>query len=166
MPTWSPDGTKIVFSDSPVDGRKYRIWIVNIDGSDVHMISNTPGSHPEWSHTGNKIAFHGEVNAGIFIINADGTNEQRLSCGYYPSFSFDDSKIVFIDTDWTVWVMNADGTNPKKVSSVRSILPRFSPDGTKITFADLENGGIYTINTDGSNQTKIHNWGWSPYWGR
>ena len=40
-PTWSPDGTQVAFWSNKVSGTR-QIWIVNIDGTNLHTISNDP----------------------------------------------------------------------------------------------------------------------------
>lgn len=161
--SWSPDGTKLVFADNPTTGTDRRIWRMDSNGANQVMLSTTPGSHPQWSHTSNKIIFHGEVNSGIYVINSDGSGEQRLTDGHYPSYSHDDTKIVYIGGDWTVWIMNADGSNPVQVSTASSVNACFSPDGSKVVF-EGSGGGIYIINTDGTGQQMISSNGEKPHW--
>ena len=57
---------------------------------------------PSWSADGERIAFHswssgaaGGGSAEIRVINADGSNERILGRGMSPSWSPDDTKIVF-----------------------------------------------------------------------
>ncbi len=50
-PRWSPDGSKLVFISHTVDGRQnWYIYIVNIDGSDLHrIISDSTVTSADWS---------------------------------------------------------------------------------------------------------------------
>lgn len=46
-PAWSPDGTRILFQSGP-DGSDQRIYVVNVDGSDLHSVGSGNGSDPAW----------------------------------------------------------------------------------------------------------------------
>jgi len=67
------------------------IWKMNIDGSELMDLGQ--GHHPQFSPDGSKIAYD-----GLYIMNIDGTNKQKLTdeTGEYPHFSPDGSKIVFL----------------------------------------------------------------------
>ena len=57
-PSWSPDGTKIVFHTTR-DGN-YEIYTMNSDGTNQTNISNNPSTDeyvPSWSPDGTKIVF-------------------------------------------------------------------------------------------------------------
>ena len=43
-PSWSPDGSKIVFSSTRAGQRQ--IWVMNADGSNAYSLSTT--SHEDW----------------------------------------------------------------------------------------------------------------------
>ena len=72
------------------------------------------GAHA-WSPDGREIAI---VNSSrIYVLNADGSGERRLSSGRAPSWSPDGRRIAFVrgDPDHAlgsaeIFVMNADGT--------------------------------------------------------
>jgi Tol biopolymer transport system component len=89
-----------------------------------------------WSPDGGRIAFeHNDESdrPGIFVMNADGTNAQRLTNGESPSWS-DGLALAFTsnrDGNSEIYVMNADGSNQRNIS--RSPKPdrepRWAPRG-------------------------------------
>lgn len=76
-PAWSPDGSGIAYSNSSGG-----IDITNVDGSSLVVVTTNGGS-PTWSPDGRRLGFVRQI-AGLsqlFVINADGTGEARLSFG-------------------------------------------------------------------------------------
>ena len=56
--------------------------------------------------------------------------------------------------------MNADGTHQHQLTSLgQNFVPSWSPSGKKIVFASSRDGNleIYSMNSDGSNQTNLTN---------
>ena len=50
-PSWSPDGTKLIFTHIPSFGGLADLYVVNADGSDLHVLAKTPDlneSHAVW----------------------------------------------------------------------------------------------------------------------
>jgi TolB protein len=90
-PNWSPDGGKIVFV-SFRDGNS-EIYSMNADGTGQQRLTSDPGldAWPAWSPDGTKIVFVSDRNephpAGcgescnyeIYVMNADGTGQTRLT---------------------------------------------------------------------------------------
>src|SRR5438445_7064369 len=114
-------------------------------------------------------------NVEIYVMNADGTGQTRLTNNdaydFYPKWSPDGSKIAFVSnrdtTDGTteVYVMDADGSNPKRLTNnagFESSLS-WSPDGNKIAFSSdmatretsMALNDIYVMNADGSGITRF-----------
>ena len=88
-PTMSPDGTRIAFT-STRDGDQ-EIYVMYQDGSGLRRLTFSPGEDRPgtFSPDGSKIAFHsgrfpappgpGHSSFEIMMMNADGSNQQRLT---------------------------------------------------------------------------------------
>jgi TolB protein len=81
-PSFSPDGTKIVFA-SDVGSGFMEVWVMNVDGTSPTRLTttNSGAGTPTFSPDGSRIAF-GRSSSGnddIYLINADGSNEVRLT---------------------------------------------------------------------------------------
>lgn len=107
-------------------------------------------------------------NFEIYLMNADGSNVQRLTdqAGFdaMPDFSPDGSQIVFISSragNQEIFLMNADGSDLRQLSDTpaREYHPTFSPDGAQIAFMSERDGNveIYRMNPDGSNVHRLTN---------
>jgi Tol biopolymer transport system component len=112
-------------------------------------------------------------NSEIYSMNADGTNQTRLTNSpaedKSPNLSPDGSKVLFIRerNDGSYWsdyiTMNADGTDQKiltnLVPSSRWISTQlgWSPDGSKLAYCAYLGSvrKIFVINADGSNRKEI-----------
>jgi Tol biopolymer transport system component len=180
-PSWSPDGTKIVFQRAVADG--VGTFVINADGSNMTRLTPLPATgysgdiRPSWTPDG-RIVFNHVVNfsvvpplTDIMIMNADGTGAYTVlasngDSNLEPRMSPDGKKIVFMSqhnspTAWQIFTVNADGTNLKQLTNEAANHgdPVWSPDGTKISFgSDREGGGkvnIFTVNADGSNLQQI-----------
>ncbi len=94
-PAWSPDGEKIVFcrSTGGLYG-KYNIYVMNLDGTcETCLIDQSADDYvcspdgdkndydPAWSPDGQRIIFASTRNGieNIYVMNADGTNQTRLT---------------------------------------------------------------------------------------
>src|SRR6266516_2142075 len=132
-----------------------------------------------------KIAFarHDRNGYGIYVMNADGSNQTRLIDGealdrhpiiLSPAWSPDGTKIAFTASSNSsygyIYVMNADGSNPTRLSENQfDNRPAWTPDGTRIAFDSTRNGSweIWIMNADGSNQIQLTSSpfnGFNPAW--
>ena len=178
FPSWSPDGTKIVFGRTTFTV-KSQIYVMNADGSNPTRLTNNAFSdrQPVWSPDGSKIAFVSDRdgNDEIYVMNPDGGNQVRLtnntSFDFDPAWSPDGTKIALSSNrdfpanpgngvnPFEVYVMNADGSNAVRLTNNTSAdaQPTFSPDGTKIAFMTQRSGLalVFVMNANGSNQVNI-----------
>jgi Tol biopolymer transport system component len=143
FPTWSPDGTKLAFQGTrPFESATNAdLWIVNEDGTGLTNVTQSDDSweeYPAWSPDGSRIVFDADdgTDTEIFVMNADGSNRLQLTDNfdlfrppgdYLPAWSPDGSKIAFVSERDIV---------------VDPFTSAISPE-------------LYTMNADGSGQTRI-----------
>ncbi len=162
------------------------IFVMNDDGSRRRRLTqNTTAfdNYPRWSPDGTQIAFTRYMDKGkrqtsgeLFLMNADGTDLQRLTHNNVtdasPSWSPDGTQIVFDSTrsgHWEVYIIDvATGVVTQLTSGGRdggSASPDWSPDGTQIVFERfliIRNGiggiawkTIYVMDADGQHQRRV-----------
>lgn len=130
-PSWSPDGSELVFSD------RGRLMIQEADpDASPRPLGVGMGFRPDWSPDGSQIVFAGDTG-GLFVVSPDGSGltHVRSAPGFYldPTWSPDGSMIAFAyqppmsdcppggcSQRYEVWVMNADGSNARAVTALSS----------------------------------------------
>jgi len=186
-PSWSPDGARLAFSSSR--GGHSQIYICDASGANLHPLTAGKGLDvsPAWNRkTGAQMAFVGDSTRlpQIYTIEADGTNEQRMTDQGYavdPNWSPNGQflalawkrnygpgepgsrDIYLMDIASKQWVQltHAGGSHDS---------PSWSPDGRHIVFQSSRSGKeeIWEMLADG---TKLHqltftgrntqpNWSW------
>jgi TolB protein len=158
-PRWSPDGKKIAFV-TPRTGN-VEIFVMEPDGSKQVNLTNHAGfdSNPAWSPDSKRIAFVSDRPGdghGLFVMNADGTDQRLLldrhfpRGGVFPSWSADGKQILLSGHDeggsLQVFVANADGSGWEQLTQHAGVngYAAWSPDSRYIAFAhfDAEGGGL------------------------
>jgi TolB protein len=141
-PDFSPDGQQIAYSSQRDNGHGDKghdeIWVMNADGSNQTQLTNTDTTvsniAPAWSPNGQQILFQsnrdlnadGTANSEIYVMNADGSDQTRLT--------------------------NHDGRDEDPAWSPNGQQITYHRDIDPISAQILQ---IYTINADGSNPTQL-----------
>ncbi len=164
---WSPDGTKFAYGLRAANGTfGDEIYIANADGtSPIKIASNvfTSNHRVTWSPGGTRLAYIGTGNS-IFVVNSNGSGTSQLPNTPTSindlSWSPDGSRFTYSNGS-EIFVMNVDGSSQTNLTQGRpsshgekaaNILPRWSPDGTKILFSAESSNykNVYVMNSDGS----------------
>jgi TolB protein len=171
-PSWSPDGSRIVFArDYLLGTSKEHLDIVTIDayGRRLHAMGlEGLNANPIWSPDGKRILFlHGP---GFATVDAAGGPLSQVVFGGEvgsPTFSPDGRRIAFFRREHggaTLYVAGADGTGLKRVKAFsKGVADKidWSPDGSRIAFSTPEFGrpgrsaNVYTIRTNGTGLTQL-----------
>jgi Tol biopolymer transport system component len=108
-------------------------------------------SYPRWSSHGEWIAFitNRESNLDLYIIRADGSDEQRLTdeagYEYYPAWSPDDTRLMFTsdrdggDFDLYMYTLNTGTITQLTHNDTLDERPTWSPDGRFVTYLAMPN---------------------------
>ena len=155
-PSWSADGTKIVFlgmqwGASYYYGSTHDIYVVDVDGTHLKRLTDTPYEFersPEWSPDGSRIAFtkptheppYYHYSHDIYTMKPDGSDLKNVTQGGYneePNWAPDGSRLVFTRSNWggqgVLSTIAADGSDYKDLVYTGQA-PVYSPDGKKIAY--------------------------------
>ncbi|MEK7448129.1 MAG: hypothetical protein AAB019_01455, partial [Planctomycetota bacterium] len=191
--SWSPDGTRIVFSSwrdgSPsranlAKGGNANIYVMNSDGTNQTRLTKHPAEDwiPAWSPDGQKILFqsHRDNKKGTYLMDGDGKNqkillEQEIFEGLGPLWKPDGQEIIFLSrpNDLSgVIIVNLFNTEIKRISKDewQKIASGWPADTKKLIFGVKENNNyeIYIMDIFCQEEKNITenkgNDGW-PMWG-
>ncbi len=177
-PSWSPDGRMIAFTRcESFNARGCDVFVMNADGSGEKNLTRTGSDslawsevEPTWSPDGRRIAY--QRDAGLRIMKADGSGQQRIASGYSqfapawsPRLPGGGSRIAFSSNDepcyYLICTVNPEGKSPVKLSATGNLdgyAPSWSPGGGQIAFYSRAFGaddlGIYAANADGTGAVR------------
>lgn len=178
--------TRIVFvsESGPKNARKRQLAIMDQDGANVRMLTNTNNIvlTPRFSPNHQEItymSFEGN-QPRVYLLQLE--TGQREVVGNFPGMTFaprfspDGQRVIMSlqeGENANIYTMDLRSRTTTRLTATNAIdtSPSYSPDGTQITFESDRGGNqqIYVMNADGSNQHRIsHGEGtystpvWSP----
>jgi TolB protein len=176
-PAWSPDGPRLAFSSKR--SGNWDIWAVNLDGSGLANLTDSPGAdrHPAWSPAlagadgSGKIAFTSRRggNRDVWVMNADGSEPENLTNhpaeDQYAMWSPDGEKLTFTTTrdgDYEIYLMDGSGsaqTNLSRSPGSTEGLADWSPDGERLVLYSDRSGNkeIFVVSLSDGQWTNITN---------
>jgi len=184
-PSWSPDGTKIIYNHNGITridiGGSYHIdrdssglWMVNIDGSNPHLILRGDDINADWSLDGNWIVFEQGsqiYKAPVVDNNIDTSQITQLTfqgSNFFPSWSPDGDWIAYDSNENSpngmnfIWKMKKDGTNKIRIAydstkgEIR--MPSWSKDGNRIVHTRYIGVGapeVFVMDPSGNNLLRL-----------
>jgi len=145
---FSSDGKKLIFQSKRDQLQCDQIFSMNIDGSDVKMISNGEG----------RTTCSYFLKGGKKVIYAS-TFMGGKSCPPNPDFS--KGYVWAIYPEYDIYVANADGSNIKKLtdSPGYDAEATVAPNGKKIVFTSERDGDLelYSMDINGKNVKRLTN---------
>ncbi|MGA9575544.1 MAG: DUF5050 domain-containing protein [Lysobacterales bacterium] len=167
-PTWSPDGTRILY-ESSVSGN-WEIYVMDLEGlgdNGGNIIQLTDNENldrmPSWSPDGQFIAFISDRDGDfeVFRMRPDGSEQTQLTHNdvneIHPYWSPDSRRIIFNSQVkgqrlYAIWIMTRDGTQHEELLRDDDLnsYAQISPNGELIVFDkwqdnDENNGEIYVM---------------------
>ena len=123
--SYTPDGTRLVYTRFDFVVEVEQIWSMKTDGSDRQFITDAGGPNPMVSPDGQKLSFKGPPDGALFVANIDGSGVEQIS----PSQS------VTYKHDWAPdgqHLVVSDNSDPAPDEAVNVVTVR--PDGSDWTY--------------------------------
>jgi len=171
LPTWSPDGTQIIFLSRRSGQRASELFLVSSTGGEAQFIGH--GEYPTWGPDG-RLAFKGweTTGVGLRLSPPDLSDLGELTADdsdTAPAVSPDGKRIAFMsrrDGNWNIYLVNSDGTGLTQLTGdpADDGLPTWSPDGKVIAFVSNRGGpwAVWAMTPDGSGKRQLFTMEGSP----
>ena len=174
-PTWSPDGTHLIFSSDRTQDdheRNAQLFRIRVDGTGEEQLTfnNVSNEDPDWSPDGRRVAFTYDPPGGIpglsmkvALLDLESGEIATLGPGSRPAWAPDGERIAFrCNTSICVLAPDEEAATPlTAVEGVNDDQPTWSPEGDRIVFVrqrlPSERFEIWGVRTDRGSPYLITN---------
>jgi serine/threonine-protein kinase len=178
-PAWSPDGSRLAYV-AEVDGVRQLFVRTAATGAEQRLTQEPNDDiQPTWSSDGKRLAFVRASASGgkleptdingwyqdggdIWTIDlATGRESKLVEDAFNPAYSPKGGRLAF-DAAWAgarrIWIADSTGRNPRQITADSSEAvvhtgPRWSPDGSRVTFRRIDKIKSDIATVDLSSQT-------------
>jgi Tol biopolymer transport system component len=169
-PSWTPDGSRLVYDRFDFALEVEQIWSMKPDGSDKKFLADGGGADPNVSPDGQKLSFKSQSTGALLVQNFDGTGlvqvSPTVSVAYKHDWAPDGQHLVLSDKSEpgptepvNIATVRPDGTDfhylTHYAGPIHAYVGSYSPDGQWSLFR-LEKDGLNTLYRIRPDGTDLH----------
>jgi Tol biopolymer transport system component len=166
FPSWSPDGSRIVFADlASSHSGSHDLFVVRTNGTDLRRLTHARADELDaaWAPNGGAIAY--DRGRDLWRMKPDGSEPRHLARNASsPPWSPGSAHIAVI-RGGDPWLMSRDGSGAHRVlhATQRQLSLAWSPDGLWLLTAPVDRGDLLLVRADGFGQQALTH---EPAYGR